>query len=173
MPQEMLLIDPDDVTSDTSIHVAYNWSIPDDLLDGYQIKDGDYFSFQLPSNVTYVAGTGDLGTYGTYTIDASGKVTFTFNSNVENEGDIKGTFNYNQSKINVTVPGETTIDIPVKSGEQTTNIVVNPTGGDDISKSGHTSSSSNPKQVIWDVTVNTDGDELKNAKISDSMPSGS
>ncbi|OIM58476.1 hypothetical protein ATX85_07680, partial [Oenococcus oeni] len=50
--------------------------------------------------------------------------------------------------------------------------VVNPTGGDDISKAGHASSGSNPKQVIWDVTVNTNGNELKNAKISDSMPSG-
>ncbi|MDN6900642.1 SpaA isopeptide-forming pilin-related protein [Oenococcus sicerae] len=166
------IADGQSLSPSDKINLAYNWSIPNDLLNGYQIKDGDYFSFQLPSNITYRAGTGTLGDYGTYSISDTGKVTFTFNSNVENVSDVSGTFDYNQSQINVTVPGKTTIDIPVKSGNQTTNIVVNPTGGDDISKAGSLSASANPKQVIWDVTVNTDGEELKNAKVTDPMPTG-
>ncbi|KGH71523.1 membrane protein, partial [Oenococcus oeni IOEB_0608] len=165
-------VDPDQVTADTNISFDYKWSIPNDLEDGYQLKAGDYFTFQLPSNVNYRPGTGSLGDYGTYSIAADGTVTFTFNDNVTDHDDISGDFYYNQTQINVTTPGQTTIVIPTKEGPVTTNIVVNPTGGDDISKVGHTSSSSNPKQVIWDVTVNTNGNELKNAKISDSMPSG-
>ncbi|WP_257874717.1 collagen binding domain-containing protein, partial [Oenococcus oeni] len=133
---------------------------------------GDYFTFQLPSNVVYRPGTGSLGDYGTYSIAADGTVTFTFNDNVTDHSDIHGDFNYSQTQTSSTKPGKTTIVIPTKEGPITTDIVVNPTGGNDISKAGHTSSGSNPKQVIWDVTVNTDGKELKNAKISDSMPSG-
>ncbi|MFT8469792.1 MAG: SpaA isopeptide-forming pilin-related protein [Oenococcus sp.] len=158
-------------TSD-KIDLAYTWSIPNDLLNGYQLKAGDYFSFQLPSNITYTAGTGSLGDFGSYAIDAQGKVTFTFNDQVENNSDISGTFNYNQSQINVNVPGTNTIDIPVKSGDQTTNIVVNPTGGHDISKAGSLSSGPNPKQAIWDVTINTDGQQLDDATVTDPMPAG-
>ncbi len=165
-------VDPDQVTADTNVSFDYKWSIPNDLEDGYQLKAGDYFTFQLPSNVVYRPGTGSLGDYGTYSIAADGTVTFTFNGNVTDHSDISGDFYYNQTQISVTTPGQTTIVIPTKEGPVTTNIVVNPTGGDDISKAGHASSGSNPKQVIWDVTVNTDGNELKNAKISDSMPSG-
>ncbi|SYW15677.1 SpaA isopeptide-forming pilin-related protein [Oenococcus oeni] len=165
-------VDPDQVTADTNVSFDYKWSIPNDLEDGYQLKAGDYFTFQLPSNVVYRPGTGSLGDYGTYSIAADGTVTFTFNGNVTDHSDISGDFYYNQTQISVTTPGQTTIVIPTKEGPVTTNIVVNPTGGDDISKAGHASSGSNPKQVIWDVTVNTNGNELKNAKISDSMPSG-
>ncbi|SYV98940.1 putative cell surface protein [Oenococcus oeni] len=165
-------VDPDQVTADTNISFDYKWSIPNDLEDGYQLKAGDYFTFKLPSNVNYRPGTGSLGDYGTYSIAADGTVTFTFNDNVTDHSDISGDFYYNQTQISVTTPGQITIEIPTKEGPVTTDIVVNPTGGDDISKAGHASSGSNPKQVIWDVTVNTDGNELKNAKISDSMPSG-
>ncbi|MFT9266300.1 SpaA isopeptide-forming pilin-related protein [Oenococcus sp.] len=166
------LVDGQSLNTSDKIDLAYTWSIPNDLLNGYQPKAGDYFSFQLPSNITYTAGTGSLGDFGSYAIDAQGKVTFTFNDQVENNSDISGTFNYNQSQINVTVPGKTTIDIPVKSGNDTTNIVVNPTGGHDISKAGSLPSGPNPKQVFWDVTVNTDGQELDNATVTDPMPTG-
>ncbi|MHA5104603.1 Ig-like domain-containing protein [Oenococcus oeni] len=165
-------VDPDQVTANTDISFDYKWSIPNDLEDGYQLKAGDYFTFQLPSNVVYRPGTGSIGDYVNYSITADGTVTFTFTSNVTDHSDISGDFYYSQTQISVTTPGKTSIIIPTKEGPVTTDIVVNPTGGDDISKAGQTSSGSNPKQVIWDVTVNTDGKELKNAKISDSMPSG-
>ena len=161
-----------DVTADTNVSLAYNWSIPNELKDGYSVKAGDYFEFKLPANITYRAGTGDLGDYGTYEIKSDGTVRFTFNSNVDDKENIKGTFNYNQAKINVTEPGQTTIIAPTTSGDQKVDIIVNPTGGNDIAKSGTVSPAKNPKSVNWQVDINTNGKTLNNAVIKDTLPKG-
>ena len=161
-----------DVTADTNVSLAYNWSIPNELKDGYSVKAGDYFEFKLPANITYRAGTGDLGDYGTYEIKSDGTVRFTFNSNVDDKENIKGTFNYNQAKINVTEPGQTTIIVPTTSGDQKVDIIVNPTGGNDIAKSGTVSPAKNPKSVNWQVDINTKGKTLNNAVIEDTLPKG-
>ncbi|MFW8054358.1 Cna B-type domain-containing protein [Vagococcus fluvialis] len=161
-----------DVTADTNVSLAYNWSIPNELKDGYSVKAGDYFEFKLPANITYRAGTGDLGDYGTYEIKSDGTVRFTFNSNVDDKENIKGTFNYNQAKINVTEPGQTTIIVPTTSGDQKVDIIVNPTGGNDIAKSGTVSPAKNPKSVNWQVDINTNGKTLNNAVIKDTLPKG-
>ncbi len=161
-----------DVTADTNVSLAYNWSIPNELKNGYSVKAGDYFEFKLPANITYRAGTGDLGDYGTYEIKSDGTVRFTFNSNVDDKENIKGTFNYNQAKINVTEPGQTTIIVPTTSGDQKVDIIVNPTGGNDIAKSGTVSPAKNPKSVNWQVDINTNGKTLNNAVIKDTLPKG-
>ncbi|WP_166434807.1 Cna B-type domain-containing protein [Weissella paramesenteroides] len=161
-----------DVTADTNISLAYNWSIPSELKNGYEIKAGDYFEFKLPANITYRAGTGDLGEYGTYKIESNGTVRFTFNANIENGETVKGTFNYSQAKLNVTEPGQTTIDIPTTSGEQKVDVIVNPTGGNDIAKSGTVSPAKNPQSVNWQVDINTNGKTLNNAVIRDTLPDG-
>ena len=161
-----------DVTADTNVSLAYNWSIPNELKDGYSVKAGNYFEFKLPANITYRAGTGDLGDYGTYEIKSDGTVRFTFNSNVDDKENIKGTFNYNQAKINVTEPGQTTIIVPTTSGDQKVDIIVNPTGGNDIAKSGTVSPAKNPKSVNWQVDINTNGKTLNNAVIKDTLPKG-
>ena len=161
-----------DVTADTNVSLAYYWSIPNELKDGYSVKAGNYFEFKLPANITYRAGTGDLGDYGTYEIKSDGTVRFTFNSNVDDKENIKGTFNYNQAKINVTEPGQTTIIVPTTSGDQKVDIIVNPTGGNDIAKSGTVSPAKNPKSVNWQVDINTNGKTLNNAVIKDTLPKG-
>ncbi|MCT0509479.1 Cna B-type domain-containing protein, partial [Lactococcus cremoris] len=161
-----------DVTADTNVSLAYNWSIPNELKDGYSVKAGDYFEFKLPANITYRAGTGDLGDYGTYEIKSDGTVRFTFNSNVDDIENIKGTFNYNRAKINVTEPGQTTIIVPTISGDQKVDIIVNPTGGNDIAKSGTVSPAKNPQSVNWQVDINTNGRTLNNAVIKDTLPKG-
>ncbi|WP_423363381.1 Cna B-type domain-containing protein [Mycoplasma sp. P36-A1] len=161
-----------DVTADTNVSLAYNWSIPNELKDGYSVKAGNYFEFKLPANITYRAGTGDLGDYGTYEIKSDGTVRFTFNSNVDDIENIKGTFNYNRAKINVTEPGQTTIIVPTTSGDQKVDIIANPTGGNDIAKSGTVSPAKNPQSVNWQVDINTNGRTLNNAVIKDTLPKG-
>ncbi|MDT2879643.1 Cna B-type domain-containing protein, partial [Lactococcus lactis] len=165
-------VSAEDVTADTNVSLAYYWSIPNELKDDYSVKAGDYFEFKLPANITYRAGTGDLGDYGTYEIKSDGTVRFTFNSNVDDKENIKGTFNYNQAKINVTEPGQTTIVVPATSGDHKVDIIVNPTGGNDIAKSGTVSPAKNPQSVNWQVDINTNGKTLNNAVIKDTLPKG-
>lgn len=162
---------PDNFPADGTIDFNYTWSIPNELKDGYQLKDGDSFTFKLPDNISYRPGTGTLGDYGDYVINADGTVKFTFKdlSGMEN---ISGTFGYNQSTITTNVPGETTIDVPTKDGSNTEKIIVKPTGGNDIAKAGRFDKVNNPNQIFWDVTVNTNGSHLQNASVTDAFPDG-
>lgn len=161
----------DKITADTKLTFKYEWSIPNELKDGYQLKDGDYFEFNLPQNISYSPGSNTLGGYGDFQIFADGKVRFTFR-NVNAGDDIKGNFTYNQASIQVDKPGSTIIDIPTKDGKDTHEIVIKPKGGNDISKSGRFDAAQNPSKIFWDVVVNTSGNLLKNAVISDPMPEG-
>ncbi|WP_338216659.1 SpaA isopeptide-forming pilin-related protein [Lacticaseibacillus salsurivasis] len=168
-------VDPTQVTKDTNLNFQYTWAIPDELKDGYQIKDGDYFSFKLPEGITYKPGTGTLGDYGTYSIDADGTVRFDFNSNVENVNHIEGTFGYISTISSDSSSGKEDIVIDTTTGPVTIPIVVQPSGGNDIAKTGQLTgankSGNNPTGITWNVTINTNGQELKNAVISDPMPS--
>ncbi|WP_164510151.1 SpaA isopeptide-forming pilin-related protein [Lacticaseibacillus yichunensis] len=168
-------VDPTQVTKDTNLNFQYTWAIPDELKDGYQIKDGDYFSFKLPEGITYKPGTGTLGDYGTYSIAADGTVKFTFNSDVENVNHIEGTFSYTSTISSDSSSGKEGIVIDTTTGPVTIPIVVQPSGGNDIAKTGQltgaNTSGNNPTGITWNVTINTNGQELKNATISDPMPS--
>ncbi|WP_261806063.1 SpaA isopeptide-forming pilin-related protein [Lapidilactobacillus luobeiensis] len=168
-------VDPTQVRKDTNLNFQYTWAIPDELKDGYQVKDGDYFSFKLPEGVTYKPGTGTLGDYGTYSITADGTVKFTFNSDVENVNHIEGTFSYTSTISSDSSSGKEDIVIDTTTGPVTIPIVVQPSGGNDIAKTGQltgaNTSGNNPTGITWNVTINTNGQELENATISDPMPS--
>ena len=164
-------VDPSNFPADGKIDFQYTWSIPNKLENGYELKDGDYYTFKLPDNISYRPGTGSLGQYGDYVINADGTVKFTF-KNVSNVENISGTFFYNQATIETNTPGETTIDIPTKDGPNHADIIVKPTGGSDIAKEGHFDKVNNPNQILWDVTVNTSGDNLKDASVTDAFPDG-
>lgn len=162
-------VDKDHVTVDTSVKLEYQWSIPKQC----QLHEGDTFSFQLPANITYAPGNGSLGDYGTYSIDPSGKVVFTFNKSVENRDDIDGTFSYSQKISNSTTTGSNTFDIPTTQGELPIPYFVEPTGGTDIAKSGNVVTDKDgktPTGIVWDVTVNTSLNTLNNAVVTDPMP---
>ncbi|WP_225440898.1 collagen binding domain-containing protein [Lacticaseibacillus rhamnosus] len=168
-------VDPAQVTKDTNLNFQYTWAIPDELKDNYQLKDGDYFSFKLPEGITYKPGTGTLDEYGTYSIAADGTVKFIFNSNVENVNHVEGTFGYTSTISSDSSSGKENIVIDTTTGPVTIPIVVQPSGGNDIAKTGQltgaNTSGNNPTGITWDVTINTNGQELKNATISDPMPS--
>ncbi|WP_202813108.1 SpaA isopeptide-forming pilin-related protein, partial [Liquorilactobacillus cacaonum] len=159
-----------DVNAATNINFSFDWSVPNELKDGYSLKGGDYFEFKLPSNVTYTAHSGSLGDYGSFTVSSDGTVRLTFNDNVNDESDVGGTFNYNGNKINVDNPGETTIDVPTTDGSVSVPVTVNTTGGQAISKSGTLDKQTDSDAVTWQVDVNTSRDELKSAQVKENMP---
>lgn len=163
-------VDPSNFPADGKIDFQYTWSIPN-KLNGYELKDGDYYTFKLPDNISYRPGTGSLGKYGDYAISADGTVKFTF-KNVSDVENISGTFFYNQATITTNTPGETTIVVPQKDGPHNHDIIVKPTGGTDIAKAGRFDKASNPSKIYWDVTVNTSQNNLVNASVSDAFPDG-
>ena len=164
-------VDPLDFPADGKIDFTYNWSIPNELKDGYQLKDGDYFTFKLPDNLAYRIATGSLGDYADYAINADHTVTLTF-KNVTGMHDISGTFNYNQATVETNEPGKIKIDVPIKAGSNTVEVIIKPTGGTSIAKTGKVDKANNPNQIFWDVTINTNGNKLTNAKVSDVFPEG-
>ena len=163
-------VDPSNFPADGSIDFQYTWSIPN-KLNGYDLKDGDYYTFKLPEGVSYRPGTGTLGDYGDYIISSDGTVKFTF-KNVSDKENINGTFYYNQATITTNTPGETTIIVPTKDGHKEKDIIIKPTGGTDIAKTGKFDKANNPTQIFWDVTVNTNGSHLQNASVTDAFPDG-
>ncbi|MGX7048795.1 aggregation-promoting protein [Lactococcus piscium] len=164
-------VSADNFPADGKINLKYNWSIPDQLKDNYVLKNGDYFVFSLPPKLAYVPGNYSAGEYGDFLVNSDGTVKLTF-KNVENQSDINGSLSFSQSLDKTNSPGPTTIDIPTKDGEVKANIVIKPNGGNDISKAGRLDKANNPNQVFWDVTVNTSGSHLVNAKVSDALPDG-
>lgn len=152
---------------DEDLRFELDWSLPNN----HEYKDGDYFEFQLPKQLTvYNPLNGQLGDYGSYTVDMNGNVKFTFNENIEEESDVKGTFWFDteleESEITIT---EETIEI-VFNEEVVQKIIVNvkPTGGQAISKNGQpVNGNFNTEEVEWTVIVNTTRESLKNAIIND------
>ncbi|HJE97588.1 MAG TPA: Cna B-type domain-containing protein [Ligilactobacillus acidipiscis] len=167
-------ITEDQITPDSQVSLKYLWAIPNELRNGHSIKAGDYFEFKLPANVQYKPeSNGNLGDYGSYSIQADGTVRLTFNEKVENVSDIHGTFEYSKAQLNINEPGENEITIDTTSGPINHQIVVHPKGGNDIAKSVRsTDPAKNPKSIQWNVDINTSLNELNNAQITDQLPEG-
>ncbi|WP_058211187.1 SpaA isopeptide-forming pilin-related protein [Lactococcus lactis] len=170
-------VDPKSLSKDTNLNFDFTWAIPHNLNDGYTLQPGDYFTWKLPAGVTYQPGTGNLGDFGTYSIATDGTVTFTFNDSVENFDSISGDFHYSSKLVENTSTGDNTIIIDTTGGPIEIPITVKPTGGNDIAKSGQlvgaNSSKNNPTGITWNVTINTNKEELNNASVTDPMPSDS
>ncbi|MFT8879270.1 MAG: SpaA isopeptide-forming pilin-related protein [Oenococcus sp.] len=167
------------------MQIAYSWAIPDKLSDGSQLQNGDYFTFKLPDNTHWLQGdlTGNLEdpnthvVYGTYSVDLStGLVTYTFNQTAADSDNVHGTWNYSSTVSSQTTTGPQDITVQTSDGPKTGSIVVKSTTGSPIDKkgtlTGENSSNNNPTGITWTVNVNTNGQELNNASVADTMPTG-
>ncbi|MFT8324385.1 SpaA isopeptide-forming pilin-related protein [Oenococcus sicerae] len=182
------IVDPKDVTADTNIQIAYNWALPDNLTkDGqpYHIQSGDFFTFKLPDNTHWQKGdlSGNLEdpitkvVYGTYSVDLStGLVTFVFNSKAGSQDNVHGSWNYFSTVSSETTTGPQAISVQTSDGPKTAPITVVSNSGSPIDKhgtlTGENSSNNNPTGITWTVNVNTNGQELDNASVADTMPTG-
>lgn len=165
------------IPADANVNIHYEWTIPDEIRD--QIKPNDYFTFQLPPEVVATPHTGELknadGTvYGTYTVDASGKVTMVFNDNVTDEFDINGTFDFD-TKFNpdvITTPGDKTITFPEEDNLPPVDVFVKPTTDTSIAKTGKFDKVPNPDSITWTVDVNQAMNDLTDPTITETWPDG-
>lgn len=62
--------------------------------------------------------------------------------------DISGTFYYNQATVVTNEPGKIKIDVPNKTGSNTVEVIIKPTGGTSIAKTGKVDKANNPNQIF-------------------------
>lgn len=162
----------DFIEVDDKLRLDLTWT----LENNHGYTAGDYFEFQLPKQLEiYNEINGALGDYGTYSVSADGKVTFTFNQNIEDNSNVHGSFwidtEIYEREVTTT---EETLNFKVKDEVvESIEINVRPTSGQSIHKEGQpVDGNFNAEMINWTVLVNTTRDNLINAVVTDSVPAG-
>ncbi|WP_159103070.1 SpaA isopeptide-forming pilin-related protein [Paenilisteria weihenstephanensis] len=157
-------------TVDSSAKIQFEWALPDSL----NVKDGDTYTFTLPSIFAITAPImGTLGDYGTFVVNTDHKVVMTFNENAETSSEVHGELHFTTYFDKQHVIGITTKEItfPIEEAMSFTLHFV-PSGGTSISKTGAANATYNPTSVNWAVQVNGNQRLLKNAVLKDPMQAG-
>ncbi|MEO1770769.1 SpaA isopeptide-forming pilin-related protein [Candidatus Enterococcus ferrettii] len=166
------------VPADATVRLHYDWSIPEDVR--AQIKEGDYFTFQLPEGVLLTSTQeGDLTNddgevYAHYTVDENGQVKIVFNDRVTQESDINGTFNFDTEfdTTHIDGPGDTTITFPAEDNLPPITVPIRPATDTSIAKKGTFDRTPNPTEVKWEVDFNQGMENLSNTTITEQWPKG-
>ncbi|MCY7831284.1 LPXTG cell wall anchor domain-containing protein [Bacillus spizizenii] len=152
--------------TNSPVKISIDWAIPDDL--GKTINAGDTYEFDLPKefimhndivNLPLSAGDTTLGT---------------FNGEVKDSSNVKGTLVINTQFNEKKITGSTTqkIPFPVNSDTPETTVYFKPNVSKTIDKSGALDKGINPGKVTWTVDVNKKLDQVKKAKLTESLPDG-
>ncbi|MFB7316825.1 SpaA isopeptide-forming pilin-related protein [Bacillus haynesii] len=158
--------------------ISITWDIPNEL--GKTINDGDRYEFDLPeafimyNDITNQPLSSDGITYGYFSIDTKGHVVMTFNGEVKEDSNVKGTLFVNTQFNAQKIKGSTTqkIPFPVKSDTPEVTVYFKPNVSKTIDKSGTFDKGINPGQVTWTVDLNKKLDQVKNAKLTENFPEG-
>ena len=147
------------------------------------MRNGDTYTVQLPDDVNVIAantyqlyGTGSNSgvEYGQVNVAADGKITFTFNENVQTLGDATGSFHFG-AKFNETVvktPGEHVIEIPNDPANISTTVNIISNEDQTIDKKGEPDKPYNTNTIEWTVDFNKPAATLTNAVLTDRIPEG-
>lgn len=159
-------------TLKSRVEANFNWIIKSEHVS--KLRANDYFTFKLPKEFKIGESlAGYLDEFGSYTIDADGMVTMTFNENIETdytvEGSVRVEANLNEEVIEG--PGDHIIELPFEVDNQIT-VNVKPSNVDTtITKKGvFDTIENNPHSITWDVLFNQNYDTLTGVKIVDDMP---
>ncbi|WP_424161688.1 SpaA isopeptide-forming pilin-related protein [Bacillus amyloliquefaciens] len=159
-------------------NITIQWAIPNEL--GKTINDGDRYEFDLPkefimhNDITNQPLTNGDITYGTFSINTSGHVIMTFNGEVKEDFNVKGSLYINTQFNQKEIKGSTTqkIKFPVNSDTPEVTVYFKPNVTKTIDKSGSLDKGINPGKVTWTVDLNKKEEEVKNAKLTESLPDG-
>ncbi|MEZ2650842.1 SpaA isopeptide-forming pilin-related protein [Bacillus wiedmannii] len=156
--------------------IDFTWEI----LKSLNVKEGDYFTFQLPeyfivhNTITQNLIDGKGHTIGSFIVTPDGKVTMTFNEYVEDHPDIAGHLNirteFNEVKITGTT--EKQIPFPIKEKDVIIELDFKPKVTKSIDKKGVPDRPINTNQINWKVEMNKTKDKLTNAVFQDNIPNG-
>lgn len=136
------------------------------------MTEGDTYSFQLPDTFKPVSGTsGNLGEVGTWTVNASGQVTFLFNEAVDGD-EVNGSFwfevSLDEEALSDEIEQEVKFDV---DPETTVNFPVTPKGSGLIDKKGTINNEGfNSSEAYWTVDINTSLKKMVDPNISDVIP---
>lgn len=155
----------------TRVQLYFTWSLPA----GHPYRAGATFTFQLPDKFKVDRLlTGDMeGGVGSYEVTPEGKVTFTFNEEVEDSGRLDGYFyvwrEFDEGKFS----GGTTQSIDFSFLDKLITIPVHfQNKGEDITKSGKADQVNNPGRIDWVVDFNKAENVLNGATLQDTLPAG-
>ncbi|AFZ89772.1 SpaA isopeptide-forming pilin-related protein [Bacillus velezensis] len=157
-------------------NITIQWAIPNEL--GKTINDGDRYEFDLPkefimhNDITNQPLTDGDSTYGTFSINTSGHVIMTFNGEVKEDSNVKGSLYVNTQFNQKEIKGSTTqkIKFPVNSDTPDITVYFKPNVNKTIEKSGSLDKGINPGKVTWTVDLNKKEEEVKHAKLTESLP---
>ena len=154
------------------VAAIFDWVIPAN----HEYVNGSTFTFTLSDKILIQSAiSGNLdGGIGTYQVSPNGTVTFTFNKDIENSGEITGYFyvwaKFNQAKLNGAL--EQKIDFSSIGQADITVHFNNPNPSGGMTKKGVTNKTMNPDQIDWVVDFNLNEETLTNVKFMDELPTG-
>ncbi|MCC2460221.1 Ig-like domain-containing protein [Bacillus mobilis] len=156
--------------------IDFTWEV----LKSLNVKEGDYFTFQLPeyflvhNTITEDLIDGKGHTIGSFVVTPDGKVTMTFNEYIEDHPNIAGNLNirteFNEVKITGTT--EKQIPFPIKEKDVIIELDFKPKVKQSIDKKGVPDRPTNTNQINWTVEMNKTKDKLTNAVFQDNIPNG-
>ncbi|MGH0543620.1 SpaA isopeptide-forming pilin-related protein, partial [Bacillus cereus] len=162
---------PDSITK-----IDFTWEV----LKSLNVKEGDYFTFQLPdyfivhNTITEDLIDGKGNTIGSFVVTPDGKVTMTFNEYVEDNPNLAGHLNirteFNEVKITGTT--EKQIPFPIKEKDAIVELDFKPKVKKSLDKKGLPDRPINTNQINWKVEMNKTKDKLTNAVFQDDIPNG-
>ncbi|MBW5446710.1 LPXTG cell wall anchor domain-containing protein [Cohnella sp. CFH 77786] len=164
-----------DVRPDVNKEVAviYSW----DLADNHGYQGGDTYTFSLPSELQVPSRlTGSLtGGVGDFVVETDGTVTFTFNDSINGGVGYAGYFyvwlKFDQSNLGDGLEHE----IDFNYDGKTTAIPVHfaNTATDGLKKTAQANKNNfNSDEIVWTLEFNQGENEIKNAQLTDTLPSG-
>lgn len=153
------------------------------LPNGHGYKKGSTFTFNLPKNmelynlINETPLSGDPS-FGKFSVTRDGKVTITFNENIESHDNVKGQLGFTSLvKADLTQESEQDLVIqPVSGSTSYTFKLKYPKSNLDsktpLTKSGKFIGNYNQKEANWNVEANNQAKELENAVVEDVLPDG-
>ncbi|MGE6538904.1 SpaA isopeptide-forming pilin-related protein [Bacillus luti] len=161
---------------DSAANIEFTWEI----LKSLDVKNGDYFTFELPKHfivhntITKPLLDGKGHQIGTFVVTPEGKVTMTFNEYVEEHPDIAGHLQIGTefNKVAITGTTEQQIPFPIKEKDVTITLDFKPNVKTSMNKKGVPDRPINTNQINWTVEMNKTKDMLTNAIFKDSIPKG-
>ncbi|OAB45946.1 collagen binding domain-containing protein [Paenibacillus glacialis] len=153
------------------VAIIFDWSL---LSEIHQYDDGSTFTFSLPKEFNIpIELKGTLtGGVGDYVVSTTGKVTFIFNDAIKGQK-LNGNFYvwlaFDQSELNDGL--EYKIDF-TSVGQSVIDVHFANTAKDGLTKTGKANKNNfNSDEIVWTVDFNQGEKEIKDAVLTDTLPS--